>query len=947
MGSAYDPVQGLLALATDEGEIHVFGQQQVEVIMKTVYAAPIRHLRFVKGVYLVAIDEKSNVLVFSIYQKTLLSQFTPPGKVTAFETDPSLDWLLLGLQNGSVYAYDIDRGQLTKFRLDSLQRKVLPRERESAVISIQWNPRDIGSVLIAYTNVALVYALATDEIRASFHYEVPSGAPGGDGLPSQTSKYPKITHAVYHPNSLAVVTAHDDGSLVFWDSVTGHLIHARSLFDIDVNIPQPAAHKISHGPANTQFLKLAWLCHADPDDTSLLIAGGDTPENEGIHNLTLFHFGVAPKYSLTSYEKMAKVYSQPLQQRFLPIQNASSVIDFVPIGTRTPFFSGGHNPTHIFVLLESGEVENITFPTGALDYKSSHFPQSVSWIHPRTTVSAAFPVPKKQWLGMISRTTKNENILKGGFPVHKPLKITEVRNAIATGHANGSVRLYDAAHDELEASTVLEVNVASTLNLFEGAAVDQISYGGETGELAVATVAGYIALYKFDINRNYNPNMTDLEKSMNRLSLNSEKKLLIDLRGRAPNIKEGFMPVCAVHAQKGRVTALKNSNVGFVAFAYESGDLMVLDRRGPAIIHAESIRQKSAAGSTKVTALEFSIMSFGGDGYSSILLYAGTDKGELYTYKILPEASGRFSAMLIDVVNSTDTGVIDIMPYKMENGTPAIATHDQLMKLSDGLIIEGAVIVSGQKDIRIIIPGKAKSSHKLFNAYVLAAGLSVVTTKTTYKTYASAVPVLLSNNTIKILSLPELKDITSFTLPFPLEPRFSHFSTVLPSGEILIRMTESRAAVVNISGTGVNFDQVPSDRLYNERCKMPYRPQIGTAQWLKGTTLINYNDLDRLIGGDRRPPAKSKESQLASGNVTTESKGAEEDEFAYKKPVRGRTVGGYDPTRSIVRGFQNGVESMEETFNEYANQASQSMNESIGDVKKDLVKSVIRSKFGF
>ena len=946
---AYDPVQSLLAISTDAGTIHVFGQQQVEVILTARTA--IKHMRFVKGVYLVCLDAKSTIYVFSIYSNQQLSAFSPPGVVTAFETDPSLDWLVLGLQNGSIVAYDIDRGNLTRFKLDNLQKRVLPKEKLSQVVSIQFNPRDIGTLLVAYDKCALVYSLTSDEIKTSMVYEIPPYAPGGDGKMGSATRYPKLLQATYHPNSLNVLTAHEDGSLVFWDALTGELLQARSLFDTYVNLTQKGGGSAQQGPTNEKFLKVKWVCHADPDDTSLIIAGGDTPEGQGIHNLSVLHFGVAPKYSLTSYEKMGKYYAEPKQLRFLPIQNTSSLIDFLPFATRSPFFDGGHDPRFLLALLDTGEVENLRLPSGTLNYKSTLLPQSLLWIHPRTTVSDTFAVPKQQWLGMVARPSKHENLLQGGIPKKTNLKVNAMRSALGTGHVNGSVRLFDSSYSELPESTVLEANVSQTLNTISGVAVEKISFAGDNAELAVATEGGDVVLYKFGVNKRFDPNMRTLEVNMNALSIGRERKLMVDLRDRTPNFKDGFLPICAIHGQRGRISALKNSGIGFVAIAYECGDLIIVDRRGPAVIYEDNITRKHTAESGRITSLEFSIMTYGDDGYSSILLFGGTDAGECLTFKILPESSGRFSAQLVDVVRTNQGEILDIVPFKQQTGTPAIATFDVFHQLADGLLIAGEVLLVSTQDLRIFIPGKAKLSQKLFNQPVMAASLSIVAIKgSTAKPYASCVPTLLANGVIKVLSLPELREIKSLELPFNVDARFGRYSSVLPSGDVLVRISGSQACLVNICGTGQSFAQQPKDQLVTQR-RIPYRPQIGTAQWMKGVKPMTYDELDILIGGEYRSRPKTKESEIANGQVTLEavsgkSGNSSEDDFAYTKPVRGRTNGGYDPTRSVFRTVQNGYNTVEESINDYATKANQSMNETINDAKKDLVKGLVRSKFG-
>lgn len=95
-----------------------------------------------------------------------------PGTVTAMESDPSLDWLIMGLSNGSLMFYDVDRVNLTPFRIDNLQKKIMPKEKMSPVLSIEWHPRDIGTLLIAYQQSAIVYSLVSGEVKSVLVYQL-------------------------------------------------------------------------------------------------------------------------------------------------------------------------------------------------------------------------------------------------------------------------------------------------------------------------------------------------------------------------------------------------------------------------------------------------------------------------------------------------------------------------------------------------------------------------------------------------------------------------------------------------------------------------------------------------------------------------------------------------------------------------------------------------------
>lgn len=95
------------------------------------------------------------------------------------ETDPTLDWVVIGLESGGIMIYDVDRDQMSDIRIENLQKgKFFPREKLSRVVSIQWNPRDIGTLLISYELVTVIYSFLEDDVKQSFIYELEEYAPG-------------------------------------------------------------------------------------------------------------------------------------------------------------------------------------------------------------------------------------------------------------------------------------------------------------------------------------------------------------------------------------------------------------------------------------------------------------------------------------------------------------------------------------------------------------------------------------------------------------------------------------------------------------------------------------------------------------------------------------------------------------------------------------------------
>ena len=79
---AYDPVQSLIAVGTAEspfgnGQIYIFGQKRVEVVLPLPHRASVKILQFCAE-KLLCVDSKNDLSVFSIETKTLINAHSPP-----------------------------------------------------------------------------------------------------------------------------------------------------------------------------------------------------------------------------------------------------------------------------------------------------------------------------------------------------------------------------------------------------------------------------------------------------------------------------------------------------------------------------------------------------------------------------------------------------------------------------------------------------------------------------------------------------------------------------------------------------------------------------------------------------------------------------------------------------------------------------------------------------
>ncbi len=594
------------------GKVHIFGQQYVEMVIELAHKAIVTHLRFVKGIYLVGLDTKGIIHTWALDTNQQLYEYQIPNKVTAIETDPSLDWLLLGLESGEILVFDVDRGELTPTKIENIQKTILPKEKLSPVISIAWHPRDIGTILIAYEKLAVVYSIAIGQAGTVLRYEVPEHAPGGEfsNESRESTRCPTFNSAVWHPEGNHVLTAHQDGTLVFWDAKDSKLLQARTLSNINVNIPiekdtSDTINVIEDSPKVTPaikqktILKVALNCGIDPSNTSLLVLSKDITF-EGRYSLAMLYFGPTPNVLTTSYDQMGLHYANPKFQKVLPLVNQANISDFLMIPSEFPFSSGNHDPSAVFILHESGEISTLTYPTGTPITKISLLPLNLSSVCPRITCSISVSIPKIVWKHMIDAVEETGTLLKGGSSIRRNLIKGENKTITITGHADGSVRFREAFPENDGGIRLLDIETSQVIGRAKNKGISYISFAVDSCELAVATELGEVVLYKFQENlitpQRKNSKATSVSAESITSSIQSST-MLVDIQNKASLwIKEGFMPQTLVRApvvQSGgpiiKVTALNNSSIGYLSIAYSNGELMVIDRGGRSIIYHNNL----------------------------------------------------------------------------------------------------------------------------------------------------------------------------------------------------------------------------------------------------------------------------------------------------------------------------------------------------------------------
>ena len=499
------------------------------------------------------------------------------------------------------------------------------------VLAVVAHPRDVGTLLVAYGDGVAVYSFKQNKATCFLHYELQPGAPGGFPDPSSANRvrHPAVVHAAWHPTGTFILTAHDDESLVIWDPKTGKIIQARTLQDANVNQAGRAAGTSSSSGSTpgtfalrSPIFRIAWCSKQNPDDTGILVAGG-TASNVPDRGITFLELGQTPIYQTSSWPVLSQHFEKPKRRYLLPTPPNTDVVDFVLIPRESPHYCGSHNPIAVIAVLASGELVTLSFPSGHSISPTNQLHASLTFVHPFVSKISLSFVERTRWLGMTERRSQGPPLLKGGAGATHPLMRFEDRNVIQTAHVDGTVRIWDVGHgDEIENEGMLQVDVARALARSDAMDISKMSMSGAAGELAIGMGTGEVVVFRWDRNKFFGQEVP---------STKTQAFGLESIKERAdPDLKEGLIPLTMFSQKRSPVTALRMSDIGFVAAGFEDGSIVVVDLRGPAVIYSADLAEfakaskrtsirKSGSSDARAkpewpTIVEFAVMDLEGEG---------------------------------------------------------------------------------------------------------------------------------------------------------------------------------------------------------------------------------------------------------------------------------------------------------------------------------------------
>lgn len=966
---AFDPIQSLMAAVTNFNHIYIFGQARVMVELKLDTVSPIRALRFIKGCYLIAIDKSNTIFVISLHQKKVIHTLIALAPIVSYACDYSLEFVYVGLKDGTVRAFNIETGKATILSLRKQQTETFPNDYQTEVKSLKIHPRDLGTLLISYTKVTIVYNLVNNTVLKQFVYGLPKTAPGGEnGLYEYESDgfyYPTIVHCLWHPNGLHALTVHNDNSIVFWDAKTGKKILSRTLFDSEIDEPTGQTQKPQRQQM-THIKKIEWLCESNSEKTSLLILGGDGFSVDGYHQLVRMDFGTMLSYSMTSYSQMAKYYSHPREQRIFAIHSKAEIVDFVPLGETSPYFNYCHGPRLIGVTMSDGSMKFLHYPAGNLLLNAEFFPATVSWLNPKITCSSSSFMDRKILNSILPNHGKQmdllgSSILKGGIPARPRYKAT-MGSLIITGHESGFIRMWDSSEGDLNTSKVFEIDISDILERDDDSVtVSNISFANEPLELSCSLKSGDVLLFSHGLNR-INPDKPRLSA----INLQSSSKALNNITARASiNVKRGFLPKLLIKPlDNGLVTALNNSNIGLVAIGYENGRMLIIDRKTNSVAYNEVLKEQGLGLSIHASSIEFGFGLCENDPNPCAMMFVGTDIGRLLTYKI-SGAPGNYRITFISSLDNHDEGIEGVMVVNSQNGKPMSPSLGQMSNPGMDTRFHPLVITYGKSDVRIV-KNNSRLSHKSFNkGDISKIGLTGAQTS---KGLAFCLVVILGiSKQIVCLTIPGLTEEAKLRVPYRLDPRFVKQSSILPLGDVFIRITETEAALVNIMKIRqpiMSMETTQStDTLFLRNLVIPWRPEMKTV--LRGNApKATYTQLHQLLTGkDRAHDASHLPDYDLAWDVScynpmnytyvTAHKPIYFDPNAIKQhpqlekaPIRHEKKGNQKGwIGSVSESVNGGLDAAQTAMDDTLTKWNDDFDDAVAKAKKDAIKSVFNGNF--
>ncbi|CAH0389310.1 unnamed protein product [Bemisia tabaci] len=464
---AFDPVQRLLAIGTKTGSLRILGRPGVDSHVKHEDNVAVIQIQFLinEGALVTATTDNS-VHLWNFRQKKpeiVQSVKFQKEEITCIYLPLQSKWLYVGTKNGNVYYVNIETFVISGYIINwnkaiELCRKTHP----GAVVHLCENPLDHSKLLIGFeTGQLVLWDLCLK--KAEHRWQTPE----------------PLTSISWHYDGKQFVCSHTDGSLTYWS--TRYLDKPNS-----INLPHAKTNKDGKLETCKPINKVEWR-HLRSGDAFVIFSGG------------LPHDTAGRSPSITVMQG----------KNITVLEMEHNVVDFVTL-CENPWNFDAPSPYAVVVVLQNDLVvlDLLTpgFPLFENPYPMDLHESPVTCCSyfadcPSDLIPAFYCVGSR---GSQRRTGFSEKDwpLSGGEWSPTSCSYNEI---ILTGHADGSVKFWDASAGSLQVlyklktAKVFEKNHSRSMDGSddEPYAVQLISLCPESRKLCIAGASSYVMLFKF------------------------------------------------------------------------------------------------------------------------------------------------------------------------------------------------------------------------------------------------------------------------------------------------------------------------------------------------------------------------------------------------------------------------------------------------------------------
>ncbi|KAJ6215816.1 hypothetical protein RDWZM_010316 [Blomia tropicalis] len=472
---AFDPVQRLIAIGTKNGSLRILGRPGVDISVRHVTEFAVIQIAFIinEG-QLITICADDSIHMWNLRSKKLEIQQTlkfTKERITYCHLSFQSKWLYLGTERGNTYVVNIDTFSLSGYVINwnkaiELSRKTHP----GCIFHLSDCPIDSNKLLIGYESGSIVLWDLRNKC-ADFRYAYTEG----------------IQSMSWHSEGRQFICSHNDGSISTWNVKAGtkpSTIYPHSKMIATDHRPEPC----------NPIPKVEWRTVRN-SDAYIIFSGGMPMESNGNNSLQML---------TVIHGKSTTV-----------LEMEHDIVDFITL-CDSPYEADYSDPYAIVVLLDNDlvvvDLQTPGYPCFQNPYPMDLHESPVTYCYylancPPDLIRAFFMVGHKQTKR--SGFSEREWPINGGEWGNFAVSYPEI---IITGHADGSVKFWDATGVNLQVLYRMKTaklfekpklsqqsaSMSNAMETFEDLfAIEYICFVPETRSLCLAGASSQVITFRF------------------------------------------------------------------------------------------------------------------------------------------------------------------------------------------------------------------------------------------------------------------------------------------------------------------------------------------------------------------------------------------------------------------------------------------------------------------